>query len=273
MMAGSPSLPMEVAEGTPGSTPGPMPGLVPDYTAWLAQSISSYEALAKSLVRHRPEKGRIVEAVVKTALRAILPGRFSIGTGFAITASGDTSSQLDLVIYDATFNAPIILEGGTGLFPIECIFGFVEVKSLLNGTAIQDTTKAIGVVRRFAKRKRYIEYGIRKDERGNTVTAEREIALTLPPRSFLFAVNSDYASIDALEAQLKTAVAANDAHLHGVTVMDHEWFLAQKAYCEPPGFDREEERSLAAFCRCVLHSIQTVPMYPASMSRYLGFTP
>jgi Domain of unknown function (DUF6602)/Resolvase, N terminal domain len=103
---------------------------VPEYTEWLASSISRYEALAKSIVAHRGEKGRIVEGVVKSALRAILPGRFSIGTGFAITSSGKTSPQLDLVIYDALLNAPIILEGGIGLFPIECIYGFVAVKSV-----------------------------------------------------------------------------------------------------------------------------------------------
>ena len=57
------------------------------YSAWLESSISSYEALAKELVGHRAEKGRIVEGVVKAALRTVLPGKFSIGTGFAITAS------------------------------------------------------------------------------------------------------------------------------------------------------------------------------------------
>ena len=142
MMMGSPPAPTEVPEGTPGSTPGVPPRVVPQYTAWLESSMSSYEVLAKSLVQQRAEKGRIVEAVVKTALRAILPGRFSIGTGFAITASGKTSSQLDLVIYDGYTNAPIILEGGTGIFPIECIYGFVEVKSVLNGKAIDDTDES-----------------------------------------------------------------------------------------------------------------------------------
>lgn len=109
---------------------------VSDYTAWVQTSLQNYEALAKRLVKHHGEKGRIVESVVKSALRSILPGRFSIGTGFAITASGRTSSQLDLVVYDGFFNTPIILEGGIGLFPIECVYGFIEVKSVLDGEAI-----------------------------------------------------------------------------------------------------------------------------------------
>src|SRR5215216_1254544 len=89
-------------------------GAVAEYTEWLRSSLSSYEALAKTLVKHRAEKGRIVESVLKGALRSILPGRFSLGTGFAITASGKSSSQLDVVIYDGFLNSPIMLEGGTG---------------------------------------------------------------------------------------------------------------------------------------------------------------
>jgi hypothetical protein len=54
--------------------------------AWLSSSLATYEALAKKVVRHRAEKGRIVEAIVAKALRDMLPGRFRLGTGFAITA-------------------------------------------------------------------------------------------------------------------------------------------------------------------------------------------
>jgi hypothetical protein len=257
--------------------PEPIPdggsGAVPDYTAWLRSSISSYEALAKTLVGHRAEKGRIVEAVVKTALRAILPGRFSIGTGFAITASGKSSSQLDLVIYDAMFNAPIILEGGTGLFPIECIYGFVEVKSLLDGPAIETATKAIGVVRGFAAEKRYSVYGTRKDGQNNPVTSEWEIAETLSPRSFLFAINSAYSNIDVVEAKLRAATVKNKAHLHGLAVMERDWFLSQEAHRDPPEFVRYEGQSFARLCASVLHTIQSMFMQPASMSRYLSLTP
>src|SRR4051794_34848297 len=108
------------------------PRAVTEYAAWLKRSLSSYESLAKTLVQHKAEKGRIVESVVKTALRSILPGRFSIGTGFVINSDGQSSSQLDLVIYDGHFNSPIVLEGGTGLFPVECVYGHVEVKSRLD---------------------------------------------------------------------------------------------------------------------------------------------
>jgi hypothetical protein len=195
---------------------------------------------------------------------------FSLGLGFAITASGKTSSQLDIIIYDALFNAPIILEGGTGLFPIECIYGFVEVKTLLDGAAIETATKAIGVIRDYADEKRYSLYGTGKDEQNNLVAREWEIPTPLAPRSFLFAINSAYTDMDAVQARLTTATSENRAHLHGLAVMQRDWFLAQRAYRVPPEFVRYQGNSLAWFCASVLDSIQSISMLPASMSRYLS---
>jgi hypothetical protein len=240
-----------------------------DYTTWLARSISDYESLAKSLVRHKPEKGRIVESVVKTALRTILPGRFSIGTGFAITASGETSAQLDLVIYDALLNASLILEGGTGLFPIECIYGFVEVKSILDGPGIDSATKAIGIVRQLAKEKRYVQYIHAELAPGKKVAGDSDFAVTLAPRSFIFAIKSAFSEIKTLEEKLVEATTTNNAHVHGLVVIDQDWFIKQLPFQDPYKFECwGGSQALATFCMTVQHSIQTIEMYPAAMMSY-----
>jgi hypothetical protein len=267
---GSPQTVMEVPEGTPGSTPGPAPAAMPAYTEWLAASLSSYEALAKRLVSHRAEKGRVVESVVKSALRTILPGRFSLGTGFAITASGKCSSQLDIVIYDQLANAPITLEGGTGLFPIECIYGFVEVKSVLDREAIGAAAKAIGAVRRFATEKRYIAYGSVDDGRGNATVAASEFQDVLPPRSFIFAINSSYGDVATVTDALSVDTVEHGAHVHGLAVLDKGWFIAQKPHRHPPEFTYTKGDALPAFCSTVIDTIQSMAMLPASMRRYLG---
>jgi hypothetical protein len=240
---------------------------IPEYTDWLASSIRRYEALAKSIVAHRPEKGRIVEGIVKSALRAILPGRFSIGTGFAITSSGKTSPQLDVIIYDAWFNAPIILEGQTGLFPIECIYGFIEVKSVLNGDAIRTATDAIRTVRSLASEKQYVRYEARDIGGGRAVSKEIDVFHGLAPRSFVFAIRSEYASAEAIEAQLDPT----NAHIHGLAVLENDWFIHQLPWAEPPSpnFVIKQGKAFALFCSMVLHSIQSMQMMPASMRQYL----
>ena len=203
---------------------------VVSYTGWLASSLARYEALAKSLVEHKPEKGRIVEGVMKAALRTILPGRFSIGTGFAVTASGRASPQLDIVIYDGMTNAPILLEGGTGLFPIECIFGFIEVKSTLDNEEIDKATKAIKTVRGLADEKRFVSYVLHDDGAGNKVAREVEgtEAPTIAPRSFVFAINSTYATIQGLEEAVRRSTENSETHIHGLATIDKNWFIHQR---------------------------------------------
>lgn len=243
---------------------------VTEYTTWLANSVSSYEALAKVLVKHKAEKGRIVESIVRSALRAILPERFSIGTGFAITASGLSSSQLDLVIYDGLSNSPIILESGTGLFPIECIYGFVEVKSVLDGAELDSVTKAIQTIRSFAKEKRYAVYASQEVGEGKSVVGEVEIASTVPPRSFVFAVNSAYSRMTSVETALKKYTEQNQAHIHALAILETDWFFRQKPFHQPHSFWSVGGQSLAAFCVAVLDSIQSMRIGPAYMKRYLG---
>lgn len=242
------------------------------YAEWLRSSVSHYGELAKSLISHRAEKGRIVESVVKAALRSILPGRFSIGTGFAITSSGKTSSQLDLVIYDAISNAPMILEGGTGLFPIESIYAFIEVKSSLDGAAVASACEAISTVRSFASEKRYVIYGARDVGDGKMVTVEQEVTYDLAPRSFIFAIDSPYGAITALEQKLGDETTRTAAHVHGLAVLEKDWFIAQKAHERDHTFERQDDHAFSAFCASVLYCIQSVQMYPASMRSYLGLT-
>jgi hypothetical protein len=200
----------------------------------------------------------------------MLPGRFSLGTGFAITASGRSSSQLDLVIYDAINNAPIILEGGAGLFPIECLYGFVEVKTILDSTAIDGFAKAVGTVRSFAPEKRFVAYRTRDSSEGHGVVDDMELADPLPPRSFLFAIKSAYGDIASLVTDLTSATEKHQAHIHGLAVMERGWLIRQKAYRNPHEFVCWKGEPLAPFCATVLDTIQSITMRPASMKRYLG---
>jgi hypothetical protein len=246
--------------------------VVPSYTNWLAASITRYEDLAKSIIRHNPEKGRGVEAAVRSALRAVLPSRFSIGTGFAITSAGDMSPQLDLVIYDALHNAPVILEGGTGLFPIECIYASVEVKSLLNAKGIHDAARSIGTVRSFVNHGKFVEYGAKDIGNGRSLVTKIEAPMSLAPRSFVFAVRASYKDPEAVIEALRAAAGPNVAHFHGVAVLHKEWLIRQIAHKESLTFKAETGSTFARFCSTVLDTVQSMKVSPASMDRYLGIS-
>lgn len=80
---------------------------------------------------HPAEYGTYRERIVSAFILPLMPKRLSIGTGFIITDTGKTSTQCDIIIYD-TQNTPVIENGEQRFFPIECVAGVIEVKSILS---------------------------------------------------------------------------------------------------------------------------------------------
>ena len=59
------------------------------------------EDLTEPLVRHPGELGSGREEIIREFLRACLPKRFEISTGFAFDSKGNVSKQLDIIISNA----------------------------------------------------------------------------------------------------------------------------------------------------------------------------
>lgn len=81
---------------------------------------------------HEGEKGGIRERRVADFLSAILPQKYGIGTGHVISPREPfTSYQTDIVIYDAQEGIALPADDYYSLFPYECVYATVEVKSKL----------------------------------------------------------------------------------------------------------------------------------------------
>lgn len=246
------------------------PSIARGYFASLADEMAKFEQLAKVAIDHRGEKGRTVESAVENALRVALPERYSLGTGFAINAANEKSAQLDVVIYDAASNSPMMFGKGVGLFPIECIYGFVEVKSVLRKRDLSQIAKSIGKVRQMAKDKTYLEYNSRERKPGEWELVRSHKPDPLAPRSYAIAVRSSgFQSADELKDALVLCTQEHDAHIHGLAVLDNEWVLTQNIYTVPHSFKIATGDALAKFVMSVLDGIQSIPMRPAALERYL----
>lgn len=100
--------------------------------------VDEYVSLSKNVfvnkdgdLIHPAEYGTYRERIVSMFLLPLMPKRLSIGTGFIITDTGKISTQCDVLIYD-TQNTPVIENGEQRFFPVECVAGVVEVKSILS---------------------------------------------------------------------------------------------------------------------------------------------
>ncbi len=87
--------------------------------------------LAGSLIPHPGELGSDREEVIRQFLRAYLPKRFEVSSGFAFDSTGNVSQQLDIVISNSLICPRFETAGGKKFFPCEAVVAVGEVKSSL----------------------------------------------------------------------------------------------------------------------------------------------
>lgn len=103
----------------------------------------------QSRIPHTSERGIQREQTLKVFLERYLPHRYALGSGHIVDTNGNISNQCDIVIYDA-HNGPLLLaEDGYQVFPIETVFGVIEVKSALQSSTIKEAVENITAVKKL----------------------------------------------------------------------------------------------------------------------------
>jgi hypothetical protein len=194
--------------------------------------IARLQAIRKSIT-HAPEKGRALEHAVRALLRDFLPSQYGLSTGFVVWLSPtgpQLSRQLDIIIYDAIGSGPLVRLQTCDVFPLEAVFGYVEVRATLRSSsdgaeaAADDSIEACVsrnlAVRRMNERSFWVPTG----------TSPATVALVRSPwlslRSYLVAfeaAGSVATRLDALADRLGTLLkrAGVPAHFHGVLIPNH----------------------------------------------------
>ena len=236
----------------------------------------------RSLLAHHGEKGRGAEDVVRSMLQSVLPRRFSVGTGFIINSLQGASQQSDIVIYDHLWNSPIILPGGVGLFPIECVYSTIEVKGGKHGlsaASIKASAKGMSALRQLGRYKYYRAIGPVPDQKEENQTSRSTIRSKpifsyyhskLPPRTYLVALDSKRKDLGRIESALRGAAIQHNALFSAVLSLSGDWILRQRPLPTPTiEFKHQKSNALAWFIRYLLRDLEAFPMLPADMEKYL----
>lgn len=218
------------------------------------------------LVSHPVEKGRVLEHIAVNFLRRFIPSRYSLGYGFIVTADGQQSRQIDIVIYDNVDNVPIFLSDTIGIFPVESVFAAIEVKTQLGRSELRSSIASIRELRTFKTSKRYLFYTERSIS-GKTNRFE-EIEIPISPRTYIFAYDTKYKSASNLRDAIVEEYGESITHIHGVYVLKKNWFIAQKANTIPPVFFVHEQQGTKKFIINLIKRLRELPMAPAAMERY-----
>lgn len=103
----------------------------------------------REFITHPGSKGDALENAWIEWLIKYLPNRYSVDKAIIIDSEGNTSQQIDIVIYDNWFTPFIFSQNGFHYIPAEGVYAIFEVKPDIRGTANQ---------------KCYIEYAAEKIE-------------------------------------------------------------------------------------------------------------
>jgi hypothetical protein len=189
--------------------------------------------VARQLIVHPAEKGRSLEGEVRAVLRDMLPSEYGLGTGFVVYHGPNgpkLSSQLDIIIYDAIRSGPLGRLAACEVYPIEAVYGYVEVKAALGvagpkvqnpgGDSIQDCLIKNHTHRQMRRRAFWDPW------HGSPPQMALRIEQWLALRAFVFAFEAKGAKAKdpkTLAQAISNDAKRYDAHLHGVLVLDQSY--------------------------------------------------
>lgn len=237
------------------------------------------------VLTHNGERGRNDEEYLKQFLQRILPGRFSLGTGFIVSSDIEKkpSCQNDIIISDQFWNSPLYNELAAKVFPVETVYAIIEVKGVLDrslkGRKIKKTDldsafENIAYIRELAKNKKYVQFKgspKSKDEPDKQVVRKEEFSMTLPPRSYIFAyAKKGWRTVNDFKLEIEEKLKKHrSAHIHGIVILEKNWFAFQEPFTgDNIVIQVHEDNALLRFTNTLLRGIQSMPMSIASIDDY-----
>ena len=123
-------------------------------TRTLFQKISQKMRLdfeTSAQVKHVGSRGTIRENNLRAFLaEGRLPPKYALGAGEIVGRIRDTSRQCDVIIYDKLNGVTLLYDDSVQVYPIDCVYGIVEVKSKLSKAEFLDALEKIKALKAMA---------------------------------------------------------------------------------------------------------------------------
>ena len=130
-----------------------------------------------------------------------LPKRLGIGNGEIVGHISNVSKQSDLIIFDQLDNIPLLFDSQVQVYPIDCVYGIIEVKSHLTKVKLIEALDNIKSVKELAPNDT-----VRKEFMFLSQTYKRP-----KPFGFVFAYSLGGNSLSSLVENLKQWESNNPA--------------------------------------------------------------
>ncbi|MGE5458573.1 MAG: DUF6602 domain-containing protein [Methanococcaceae archaeon] len=115
------------------------------------ESMKSELNTIRENVHHAPTKGNGTEKIWIKFLSEYLPHRYSIAKAIIVDYLGNTSDEIDVVIYDCQYTPFVYKTDGIRYIPAESVYAVFETKQEINQTFLGYTSGKIESVRKLQR--------------------------------------------------------------------------------------------------------------------------
>jgi hypothetical protein len=125
-------------------------------TYWLRDAFAKVQTnlraqmdLASRSISHAGTMGSVNEEHWLDLFRSYLPNRYEVATGIIIDSRGNTSEQIDVVIFDRHFTPTLLDQKNHRYIPAEAVYAMFECKPTIDKAYIEYAEKKAASVRRM----------------------------------------------------------------------------------------------------------------------------
>lgn len=105
-----------------------------------------------SEIEHRGAKGKVRERELVTEfLGKYCPSNIGLANGEIISSDDQISPETDITLFEKNSTPFLLIKEGYQVFPIECVYGAIEVKSFLDKAQLQDSFEKINKIKKMPK--------------------------------------------------------------------------------------------------------------------------
>ncbi len=145
-------------------------------------------------IRHNASTGDFRENRLKEFLKTgRLPMRYGVGNGEIVGKISEVSRQSDLIIFDQLNSIPLLYDEKVQVYPIDCVYGIIEVKSQLSKTKLIESLENIKSVKEITPRDTVVQKNL----------GFQQSYLRPMPFGFIFAYSLGDNSLESLTINLK----------------------------------------------------------------------
>ncbi len=119
--------------------------------------VAAQEILKKQLelsrvsISHRGVMGDVNEKHFIAVLRSHLPRRYQVSSAIVLDSDGNTSDQIDVVVFDEQYTPTLLDQQGHLFVPAEAVYAVFEVKPTINRSYLKYAADKAASVRRLKR--------------------------------------------------------------------------------------------------------------------------